>query len=76
VGGGGSGNGRRRKKQQRWTAKKLEITFSLWCLNPAAGFASLDSLARSVVITSGMFLPRLIHWPDRWSFPLVCFFCA
>ena len=39
-----------------WT-KQLETSIAFWSLNPAAGFESLNTLARSVVVTSGTLSP-------------------
>ena len=57
--GGGGGGGRRRGSGGGGGAvgKTLETSLSFWCLNPAAGFGTLNALARTVVVTSGTLSP-------------------
>eukprot|EP00039_Didymoeca_costata_P003515 m.68149 g.68149 ORF g.68149 m.68149 type:complete len:899 (+) comp11944_c0_seq1:162-2858(+) len=37
--------------------KEMVTSFSLWCLNPAAGFHYINDVARSVILTSGTLSP-------------------
>ena len=58
---GGRGGGRRRGgaggRGGGVVGKTLETSLAFWCLNPAAGFNSLNELARTVIVTSGTLSP-------------------
>ena len=53
---GGRGGGRPSGGASAGVTVRLELSLSLWCLNPAVAFEELSRRARSIILTSGLLL--------------------